>query len=531
MTVQANQSPECTLIQAVTAKQHRCITHAKHHRCITHAKHRRCITHAKHHHVCRQRRHTRGVKPLQQPLHQLRLVSSPLKQLQSRSSSPQLLLPQMLLHLHRRSQQCNKHSPPHSNHLRPMALLLHHQKQLLLPLRQQQELSLLLHQQRLKQRRQGPQPGASLHRPLLLVARLRTLPSSPQLLHSRLQLSLSKASHQHPQLSSRQKQSLLHSHSRPSRQHSNKLEHKQCLQQHPQQDKSSARNAQHLLSQNEYHGGRRLTMGQQQQGRDQPAASQMHGVSPRPNQPPPPRPQPKFSLRLKVSLKLRLSPNLHKDSLREMKSHQAVHRPPLLLSLPSPADKHHLPQSRLDRKTGRLNQRGQPWVRSPHQRKGLLSLSIIELRPGSSISSSSSSIVSSVGNHAGPCLLLQPLVTVHLLLPQPQGMHLHSSLSRTVLVKMQVGFDPVADVCSAFWAFCSEHLQHACCNPSLKSANGKVLPARQALLEACQPSRDRCCCQRHVSRVVDDFVQTADHATGNAAVCKGLPQTTQIVGL
>ncbi len=191
------------------------------------------------------------MKLLQQPLHLLLLVSSPLKQLQSRSSSPQVLLPQMLLHLHRRNQLRNKHSPPHSNHLRPMALLLHHPRQLLLPLLQQQELSLLLHQQQLKQRHQGPQPGASLHKPLLLVARLRALPGSPQLLHSRLQLSLSKASHQHPQLSSLRKQSLLHSHSRPSRQRSSKLEHKECLQQHPQQDKRSARNAQLLLSQNE----------------------------------------------------------------------------------------------------------------------------------------------------------------------------------------------------------------------------------------------------------------------------------------
>lgn len=189
------------------------------------------------------------MKLLQQPLHLLLLVSSPLQQLRSRSSSLQVLLPQMLLHLHHRSQQCNKHSPPHGDHLRPMALLLHHQRQLLLLLWQQQKLSLLLHQQRLKQRRQGPQPGASLHKPLLLVARLRALSSSPQLLHSRLQLSQSKASHQHPQLNSLLKQSL-HSLSRPSRQRSSKLEHKECLQQqHPQQDKRSARNAQQLLSQ------------------------------------------------------------------------------------------------------------------------------------------------------------------------------------------------------------------------------------------------------------------------------------------
>ncbi len=182
-------------------------------------------------------------------------------------------------------------------------------------------------------------------------------------------------------------------------------------------------------------------MGQQQQGRRQPAASQMHGVSPKPNQPPPLRPQLRLSLRLIVSLKLRHSLSLQKDSLREMRSH---HRVPLQLTLLSPANKHHLPQSRLDRKTDRLKQRVQPWVHRPHQRKGLLSLSIIELSPGRSISSSiSSSIVSSVVNHAGPCLLLQPLVTTHLLLPQPQGTHLHSSLSRTVLVKMQVDFDPL----------------------------------------------------------------------------------------
>jgi len=191
------------------------------------------------------------VKLLQQLLHLLLLVSSPLKQLQSRSSSPQVLLPQMLLHLHHRSQPRNKHSPPHSNHLRLMALLLRHPRQLLLQLQQQQKLSLLLHQQQLKQRRQGPQPGASLHKPLLLVARLRALPSSPQLLHSQLQLSLSKASHQHLCLSSLQKQSLRHSLGKPSRQRSSKLDHKQCLQQHPQQDKRSARNAQQLLSQNE----------------------------------------------------------------------------------------------------------------------------------------------------------------------------------------------------------------------------------------------------------------------------------------
>lgn len=192
------------------------------------------------------------MKLLQQPLQLLLLVSSPLKQPQSRSSSPQVLLPQMLLHLHRRSQPRNKHSPRHSNHLRPTALLLHHQRQQLLPLQQQQKLSLLLHRQQLKQRRQGPQPGASLHKPLLLVARLRALLSSPQLLHSQLQLSLSKASHHHPQPSSLRTQSLVQSLSRPSRQGSSKVEHKQCLQQQqPQQEKRSARNAQQLLSQNE----------------------------------------------------------------------------------------------------------------------------------------------------------------------------------------------------------------------------------------------------------------------------------------
>lgn len=37
------------------------------------------------HAVCRQRRHRRGAKLVQQPLHLLLLVSSPLKQLQSRS--------------------------------------------------------------------------------------------------------------------------------------------------------------------------------------------------------------------------------------------------------------------------------------------------------------------------------------------------------------------------------------------------------------------------------------------------------------
>lgn len=180
-------------------------------------------------------------------------------------------------------------------------------------------------------------------------------------------------------------------------------------------------------------------MDQQQQGRRQPAASQMHGVSPRPNQPPPLRPQPELSLRLRVSLKLRHGLSLGKASFREMRSHQAVHRLPLQLTLLSPANKHQLPQSRLDRKTDRLKQRGQPWVHSPCQRKGLLSLSIIVLSPGRS-SSISSSIVSSVVNHAAPCPLLQPLVTMHLLLPQPQGTHLHSSLSRTALLKMQDGW-------------------------------------------------------------------------------------------
>ncbi len=217
----------------------------------------------------------------------------------------------------------------------------------------------------------------------------------------------------------------------------------------------------------------------------------MHGVSPRPNQPPPLRPQPELSPRLRVSLKLL---NLHKDSLREMRSHLAVHRVPLQLTLHSPANKHHLPQSRPDRKTDRLKQRVQPWVHSPHQRKGLLSLSIIELSPGSS---SSSSIVSKVVNHAAPCLLLQPLVTTHLLLPQPQGTHLHSSLSRTALVKVQVGFDPLTDACSAFWAFCSRRLKHACCNPNLKSADGKVLLARQVMLKACQPS-SYCICAKGI---------------------------------
>ncbi len=112
----------------------------------------------------------------------------------------------------------------------------------------------------------------------------------------------------------------------------------------------------------------------QQQGRRQPAPSQMHGVSPRPNQSPPLKPRPKLSLRLRVSLKLRHGLNLHKDSLRKMRSHQAVHRLPLQLALLIPANKHHFPQSRPDRKTDRLKQRVQPWVHSPHQRKGLLSL-------------------------------------------------------------------------------------------------------------------------------------------------------------
>lgn len=191
-------------------------------------------------------------------------------------------------------------------------------------------------------------------------------------------------------------------------------------------------------------------MGQHQQGRHQPAASQMHGVSPRPNQPPPLRPQLRLSLRLRVSLKLRHGLNLHKDSLREMRSHQAVHRPPLQPTLLSPANKPHLPQSRLDRKTDSRKLRGQPWVHSPHQRKGLLFLSIIELSPGRISSISSSSIVSSVGNHAGPCLLLQPLATTHLLLPPPQETHLNSSLSKTALVKTQVDSDPLTELCSAF---------------------------------------------------------------------------------
>ena len=119
---------------------------------------------------------------------------------------------------------------------------------------------------------------------------------------------------------------------------------------------------------------------------------------------------------------------------------------------------------------------------------------------------------------------------MHLLLPQPQGTHLHSSLSRTVLVKMQVGFDPLPFVRSAYWALCSQHLKHACCNPYqlCKREGTTSLPSTAQSMSAI---RLLLLCQRHMSHVAHDLVQDAGHGHSNAAVCKGLPQDTQTVGL